>query len=149
MEIKSFTLVDAQKLDRALNGTPRGDGTTIGGVGNGAYFLEGKWMRNGEELEESKVEILESAVLAEYDKVGGLIRKNGDKVKTGSFFDFKGKKPFDKPKVSFVYQVNGKFIEVPEGKELPGEVKAVKMLEEQDLDTNEEVEEKKSKKSKK
>ena len=35
----------------------------------------------------------EEAILAEYDKLGGAIRKDGRKLQTGAFFDFEEKKP--------------------------------------------------------
>jgi hypothetical protein len=129
MEIQGFTLINTDKLERALNGTPMSDSTMKGGVGDGAYFENGVWMRNGEELSAKEVETLEFSLLAEYDKLGGLIKKGDDKVKTGSFFNFTAKKPHAKPQVVYIFNVNGKFVDVPEGTDLPGEVKAVKILE--------------------
>lgn len=37
-------------------------------------------------------------LLAEYDRLGGLITYKGDKVKMGSFYDHVNKNPIDKPK---------------------------------------------------
>lgn len=128
MDIQGFTLVDSAKFDRALNGTLRGNNTVIGGVGAGAYFENGAWLRNGTELNEEEVAKLEFDLLAEYDKLGGLIRKGGDKVVTGSFYNFKAKKPHDAPQVKFIFRVNGKAIEVPDGEALPGIVRAKRIL---------------------
>lgn len=146
MEIKGYSLINEEKVERALNGTPKDDSTTIGGIGGGAYREDGVWKREGEELNEKEVDVLETALLAEYDKLGGLIKRGNDKVKTGSFFNLKSKKPFDVPQVMFVYRVNGKLVEIPDGKELPGEVRAAKILEEEAALNNEEVEEKVEKK---
>ncbi len=43
----------------------------------------------------------EKELLAQYDKLGGLITKDGEKVATGSFYDFKAKKARFEPLVSF------------------------------------------------
>lgn len=67
-------------------------------------------------------------LLVEYDRLGGLITRAGQKVKTGCFYDSKTRKAFAKPKVIFIYSVNGHNIEVPEGSELPGEVRAANIL---------------------
>jgi hypothetical protein len=131
MNIKGFELVNEEKANRALNGTQRGDGTIFGGIvrEDGTYD--------------------DNALLAEYDKLGGLITKNGDKVKVGSFYDFKNKRPLKEPKVFFVYTVNNKFVEVEEGVELPGEVKAARILEKEEIAEAEEKAEKKISRRKK
>ena len=112
MKVGKFILVNAEKVDRALHGTPNDKGEYRGGVAKEDGTYEN------------------SALLAEYDKIGGLIRVGGDKVKTGSFYDFKKKKPRVKPEVVFVFNVNGKFVEVADGVELPGQVKAARIAEE-------------------
>jgi len=99
--VKDFELVNPEKVARALKIVTREDGTYD-----------------------------ENELIAQYDKYGGLIRKATDKVKMGSFYDFKNKKAKAKPEVVFTYRVNGKIVDVPEGVELPGIVKAVKVLEE-------------------
>jgi hypothetical protein len=149
MKIKEFTLINAEKLGRALNGSQRSDGNFFGGVGNGAYFEDGAWKRNGAELEEKEIDALESAILAEYDRLGGLIKKNEDKVETGSFYNFKARKPHDKPAIIFTYKINGKTVQVPDGKELPGEVKAAKILAEQESNDRKEDEDEEGKAVKK
>lgn len=127
---KGFELINGEKVERALNGTNTGT-RMIGGVGNGAYYDEGteEWMREGKKLTEVEVAALENAVLAEYDRLGGAIRKgNGDLVKMGCFYDFKGRKPIEKPKVITVHKVNGAVVEVGEDEEEPGDVKAARIL---------------------
>lgn len=146
MEIKSYILENQDKVERALNGTPRGDSSRIGGVGQGAYF-DGVWKKDGKELSVAEVDKLETALLAEYDRLGGRITKGGDKVKMGSFFNFPARKPHDEPKVKFEYRINGRTVEVPAGTELPGEVKAAKILAETvEAETVEEPKVKKGKK---
>ena len=131
MNIKGFELVNEEKANRALNGTQRGDGTIFGGIvrEDGTYD--------------------DNALLAEYDKLGGLMTKNGDKVKVGSFYDFKNRKALKEPKVFFVYTVNNKFVEVEEGVELPGEVKASRKLEKEETEEAEAKAEKKISRRKK
>lgn len=70
----------------------------------------------------------ESALLVEYDRLGGFITKGGVKVKNGSFFDLKLKKARKTPEVVLIYQVGDKQVEVPEGAVLPGEVVASQIL---------------------
>jgi len=41
----------------------------------------------------------ENAILVEYDRLGGLIMLNGEKVKNGSFWDYKAGKAHVKPQV--------------------------------------------------
>ena len=132
MNIKGYTLVNGDKIERALNGTPRGNGTPIGGVGAGAYYETGVWKLAGRELDPEETDALENAVLAEYDKIGGLILDGKDKVKTGSFFDFKGKSPRKTPAIVHQFAVNGKVIDVPAGANVPGEVRALKYMQEQE-----------------
>lgn len=154
MEVQGFELVNADKFERALNGTPNDKGELRGGVGGGAYLSGGVWLKNGKPISDEEVEALEARLIAEYDRLGGFIRRNGDKVKTGSFWDFKGKKAFEVPQVVFIYNVNGKFVEVADGQELPGVVRAARILkEESELAAQEQVAEvvaeKKVKKGKK
>lgn len=110
--VGDFKLHNPQKVERAMYGTPNEKGELSGGVAkeDGTYD--------------------EAALLAEYDRLGGYITRGTDKVKTGSFYDFRNKKPFEKPEIAFLFRVNGEEVEVPEGSELPGEVKASRILEE-------------------
>lgn len=108
-KMAGYVLVNQDKLHRAIHGTLDREGKAIGGVGEGA---------------------LESEVLAAYDKLGGLVMKNGYKIMTGAFYDFKEKKPKDKPEVVFEFRdIAGRKIGVPEGKELPLEVQAAQLTE--------------------
>lgn len=110
MKIGSYTLANADKVDRAINGTVVSQGRLTGGVGADAK---------------------PAAILAEYDRIGGLILKDGKyKVKTGSFYDIKGKKPHAKPKPKLVFTVNGETVEVDADKPLPLEVQAAQLADE-------------------
>lgn len=132
MEINGYTLVNPDKVERAINGSVTSKGMMLGGVGE---------------------EATDEAKLAEYDRLGGLVTRGTDKVKMGSFYDFKLKKPRETPEIVFVYRVNGQLVEVPDGEVLPGEVRAAKILEEaneasfdEDADVGEEKPKKASKK---
>lgn len=104
MEIDGYTLMSADKVHRAIFGSMSAEGQLAGGVGEDAS---------------------DNAKLAEYDRLGGLILKGGNKVKTGSFYDFGSKKVRTKPKVVFVFRdLNGEEVEVDDGEEIPMEVKA-------------------------
>lgn len=130
-EIKGYTLMNPEKLERALHGAVTGNGTQIGGVANADGSFD------------------EDALLAEYDKSGGLIMRGIDRVKTGSFYDFKLRKPRSEPKVVFLYRVNGQEVEIEDGVELPGMVKAARTLAETEKQEAEEVEVPKKKRAKK
>ena len=110
MKVGKYTLMNMEKVTRALEGSPNDRGELNGGVADG----EGNFKPE--------------SLLAEYDRIGGLIRVESDKVVTGSFYDFKGRKPKAEAEVKFIYKVNGKFVEVKEDAEVPGEVKAAKIL---------------------
>lgn len=107
MNILEFTVVNAEKWDRAINGTIGREGRLTGGVGEKAS---------------------DEAKLAEYDRLGGLIMKGKNKVKMGSFYDFEARKPRVKPEITFVFRdIDGDEVLVPEGEEIPLEVKAAEM----------------------
>lgn len=109
LKIKGFTLVNEDKVNRALNGSGNDKGEFVGGVmkADGTYDHD--------------------ALLAEYDRIGGLIKKGEDKVRTGSFYDFRARKPRAEAAVEFEFRVNGEVIYVPAEKETPNAVKAVKI----------------------
>lgn len=111
MRVKAYTLINEEKAKRVLDGGENEHGELVGGIRdeNGHY--------NEDEL------------LANYDKIGGLIRKGEDKVRMGSFYDFRAKKPRVTPQVEFEFRVNGEVVFVPEDKEVPNAVKAVKIAE--------------------
>lgn len=119
MLVKGYELCFEPKVERALNGSPDQSGNNVGGVAkpDGSYD--------------------EDALLAEYDRIGGLIRKGGDKVRMGAFYDFKAKKPRIEPRVEFIFRVNDKEVIVPEGTELPGVVKAARILKQAEDDEEE------------
>lgn len=133
-KIKGYDLVNTQKLDRALNGEQQGSSERVGGVGNGVYWEKGAWMKEGEIISDKEVAALETALLAEYDRLGGLIRLDGDKVKTGCFYNFKGRKPFETPDVKLEFMINGKKVEVDADKPLPPLVEAARKLRDEEED---------------
>ena len=108
MTINGYELVNPEKLDRAINGTVGRDGRSNGGVGT----------EN------------EDAIIAAYDKLGGLILKDGLKVKMGSFYDFVNKKPREEAEVSYMTEIEGEIVEVTEE-----EAKAVKTARKKIADT--------------
>ena len=94
--INGYELVNSEKIDRAKKGVvyaEKGRVDKVGGLSDN-YTPE--------------------QLLAEYDRLGGLIKKNGVKVKSGSFYDFDNKKPFEKPNVKFVSEVEGEQVELTE-----------------------------------
>lgn len=100
--------IDGVKWNYAINGITTSNNTTKGGVGEDATMFQ---------------------KFAEYDRLGGLIRKNGYPLKMGCFYDFKNKKAHVETKLVIIYKVNSKFIEVPDGQELPIEVRAAMIAE--------------------
>ena len=93
MRVGDYELVNDEKLDRAINGTIGKGGAMTGGVGQGAA---------------------DGAILAEYDRLGGLIQKNGLKVATGAFWDCEKKKPAENPNPVFEVVVEGSIVDVTE-----------------------------------
>ena len=66
--------------------------------------------------------------LAEYDKLAGYITKDGNKVKTGSFWDFDKRKMREVSKVIIVFKdLNGEKVEVGENEVVPITVKAARI----------------------
>lgn len=125
MEIKGYTLINDEKVDRAINGWIDKNGDLSGGVGEDAS---------------------DEVKLAAYDRIGGLIRnKNGDKVKNGCFCDYKESKkvnkpvPYENPKVILEFNVQKivkkniarEVVEVPENEELPMEIQVERKAQEQ------------------
>lgn len=108
MILGDYELVNEDKVTRAIFGTVNSRGTATGGVGEDAP---------------------EEAKLAEYDRLGGLIRYKGDNVKMGSFYDFPGKKPFADPIVMLQFNINGHVVDVPATEQLPPMVRAAKLAE--------------------
>lgn len=102
-KIKEFELVNDEKVNRAIYGSVGREGRLSGGVGENAT---------------------DEAKIAEYDRLGGLIKKDGNKVKTGSFYDFEKKGVREEPAISFEATIDGNLVEVDED-----EIKALKTAE--------------------
>lgn len=100
IQIGEFVLKNAEKFERAVHGSLTRTGTLSGGVGDAP---------SNQDSEEFKK--WESAVLAEYDKLGGLIVKNGLIVKIGAFYNFVKKQPQLDPHPSFIINVDGENVE--------------------------------------
>jgi hypothetical protein len=110
MQINGFTLVNEEKINRAIFGTVGREGKLDGGVGERAS---------------------DDAKIAEYDKLGGLILKGKYTVKTGSFYDFEGRSPRETPEVVLVFRdLAGQVVEIADGEAIPMEVKAAEMIKE-------------------
>lgn len=104
MIINGYKLGNEDKVERALHGTIGQKGALQGGVGD---------------------EASDEAKIAEYDRLGGLITKDGHRIKTGCFYDFKKKVAFKDPQVVFIFRgLRGQEIEVKDGAALPMEVQA-------------------------
>ena len=93
MKIKEFELVNDEKFNRAIFGKKDGSKVIFKGVGEDA-------------TDEEKI--------ACYDKLGGLILKDGVKVKMGSFYDFETKKARTEPEIIFESVVEGTQVELSE-----------------------------------
>lgn len=110
MKLNGYDCVNADKVNRAIYGAVTSNGRLSGGVGENAS---------------------DDVKLAEYDKLGGLIQKDGNAIKIGSFYDFEKRCPREVPEVLFVFRdIEGNVVEVPEGKEVPLSVKAAKIASE-------------------
>ncbi len=114
MNLLGYELVNAEKLDRAINGSMGRGGRLTGGVGEDA----------ADEL-----------IIAAYDRLGGLIRKNGDKVQHGCFCDMEESKKQGKPVVIedpfIVFEfrdTEGNKHLVDEDEDEPDEVKMAKLI---------------------
>lgn len=104
MQINGFDLVNEEKIERAKHGTVTRGGKLTGGVGD---------------------EASEEALIAEYDRLGGLIVKDGVNVKIGSFYDFAKRAPRAEPVVTFMAEFEGEILEVDEE-----EAKSIKIAKE-------------------
>lgn len=107
MKIGEFILENENKLHRAINGTVGKNGAAEGGVGEKAA---------------------DEDILAAYDKLGGLITKEGNKVKIGSFYDFAKKTKREVPEVLLEFRdIDGDVVELGVDEDLPIEVKAARL----------------------
>lgn len=114
--VKGYELTNQDKVRRVLEGSPSRTGEAVGGIlqPDGAYD--------------------EDLLLAMYDKIGGGIRKNGDMVKIGSFYDFARKAKREVPAVVLTFRINGEVVDVAEEAEAPAIVKAARTLAKQAVD---------------
>ena len=92
-QVLEFSLVNDEKVERAQHGSLGREGKLYGGVGD---------------------EASPEALLAEYDRLGGLITKGGLRVKMGSFYDFEKKQPRPESELAFLADVDGEQCEVTE-----------------------------------
>ena len=112
--VKGYKLTNPEKVRRVLEGNPSRTGEAVGGIMN----PDGTWD--------------DDMLLAIYDKLGGGIENaEGSAVVTGSFYDFKAKKPREKAEVMLTFRINGQIVTVPEKDEAPAIVKAAQVLEKQ------------------
>lgn len=108
MNVNGFELANDEKVHRAIHGSMGKDGKLVGGVGEKAT---------------------PEAVLAQYDRLGGLITKGGRTVKTGCFFNLEKKVAHETPEVIFVFRnLEGEQVEIKEGEDVPLEVVAATAL---------------------
>lgn len=110
-EVLGYTLVNEDKVRRALEGNPGRGGELVGGI----IKADGTWD--------------DAQLLAMYDKMGGAIYKGSDKVETGSFYDFRKKAPKEKAEVIFEFRINGQLVRQPADEEVPMVVKAARTME--------------------
>ena len=107
MQLLGYQCVNDDKVNRAIYGSTGSEGKLHGGVGENAS---------------------DEAKIAEYDRLGGLITKDGHKVKTGSFYDFDKRAPRKEPEVVLLFRdISGQIVELAEGEELPITVKAAEI----------------------
>lgn len=104
IKVGTFKLQNLDKLLRVTEGQTNSKGDLLKGVG-----------------EDAAPEL----IIARYDKIAGYITgKDGAKVKTGCFYDFKNRKPFEEPKVIYIFRIDGSIVELPADEEPSMEVKA-------------------------
>lgn len=107
MLIGKLELANDEKYSRAINGAVSQRGEMRGGVGEDAP---------------------DEVKIAQYDKLGGLILKNGRKVKMGCFFDFKKNKAIENPVIIIQFRdLNGNLVEIEDGEAIPLEVQAAEI----------------------
>lgn len=110
VKLGDYHIINKNKWTRAILGTVGRGGRLSGGVGEDATEME---------------------KLAAYDKLGGLIRKGGNPIKIGSFYDFKEKKARTEPKITFLFRdLEGNEVEIGEKEKKPVEVEAAEMIRE-------------------
>ena len=107
--IDGFVLENPMKLERVVLGDVKRAGVPEGGLGEDADPM---------------------LVLAHYDKIAGYITKDVGgskrvKIKTGSFWNFRTKKPHETPQIMYLFRVGGEMIEVDDPSNLAAAVTTV------------------------
>lgn len=108
--IDGFKLENPDKVERAVHGDMGRNGALEGGLGDEVASKN------------------PSLVLARYDKLAGYITKDGIKIKTGSFWDFKAKAPRKEPEVMYIFNVGGDRVEVDDPKNLSDAIRKVETI---------------------
>lgn len=116
--IDGFVLENQDKLTRVLDGM---EGQNQSGVFSGGLIAE---------YDGDISKVPPALVLAHYDRVGGFITKSvgGDqrvKIKNGSFWDVKRKRPRENPEVIYVFPVGSEFVEVDDPSKLAAAVTTI------------------------
>lgn len=128
--VNGFEMENADKLSRVV----------FGDMGRGGVLTGGLTL----DVAEKDPEL----VLAHYDKLAGLIKKDGIKIKTGSFWNFKLKQPRKDakgkyaPDVMYIFNIGGDNVEVDDPKNLAS---AIGMIEKVRTEKEEKVKAKKAK----
>ena len=112
MNILGYTLENEEKIERAKNGTISRGGQLAGGIAQ--MIREKKLEESTDKSTKEAKEVYQKALLAEYDRLGGLITKSGVKVKTGSFWDIQKKVARETPELVFMSEIEGEVVEVDE-----------------------------------
>lgn len=105
--INGFKLENPDKLERVIHGDMGRGGVLEGGIGEDAE---------------------PGLVLAHYDKLAGYITKDGVKIKTGSFWDFKGKAPRKEPEIMYIFNIGGDNVEVDDPSNLASAISTVEKV---------------------
>lgn len=124
--ILGYDLVNEEKYFRAINGVVLREGKQLNKKQGGTCGV-------GEDAtDEEKI--------AEYDRLGGLILKNGNKVKLGAFYDFEHKTIRPEPDIKFIESIEDTLVEVTEE-----EANAIKVAKEKTKTLKEKVKKAKKK----
>ena len=114
MIIGQYLLENEEKLGRAINGCVGRAGLLNGGLAE--KIRKGELKPVEEQTKEEKV-AYEAALLAEYYKLGGLITKNGLKVKSGTFWNSKKRKAEENPDPKFIINIEDEILKMMKKKQ--------------------------------
>ena len=108
-----FVCANADKLERVVFGMTGREGEIDGGIGEAAARAN------------------PMLALAHYDKIAGFILKDGIKIKTGSFWNFKRgvNAPHKEPQVKYLFNFGGNIVEVDDPSELASAVQTMQKAE--------------------